>query len=234
MTVFEKVIRHTLSATDRPSDELEGIDQEARRTFTALPAIFHPCPIAESVVDTSSIKVTRLCVNSIYQKCLCVLHRKYITRGRQDSLRICHTSASDLVRRFLDVYKEFEPGRQLETECWFMASITWHDFLLGCMALCLTVCFTRRYSAEPASIAVIDVAGSLHLLQNAKAVCEKRFARSEDTEKVRRLVEATILKFSGQENGCAPATQVLSYSGQNVTVFDQAVRFAGDINPLLG
>lgn len=215
MTVFEKVIRHTLSATDRPSDELEGIDQEVRRTFTALPAIFHPCPITESVVDTPSIKVTRLCVNSIYQKCLCVLHRKYITRGRQDSLRICYTSASDLVTRFLDVYKEFEPGGQLETERWFMGSITWHDFLLGCMALCLTVCFTRRYSAEPASTAVIDVAGSLHLLQNAKAVCEKHFARSKDTEKVRRLVEATILKFSSQENGSAPATQALSYSGQN-------------------
>lgn len=215
MTVFEKVIRHTLSATDRPSDELEGIDQEVRRTFTALPAIFHPRPIAESVVDTPSIKVTRLCVNSIYRKCLCVLHRKYVTRGRQDSLRICYTSASDLVRRFLDVYKEFEPGGQLETERWFMGSITWHDFLLGCMALCLTVCFTTRYSAEPASTALIDVAGSLHLLQNAKAVCEKRFPKSKDTEKVRRLVEATILNFSSQENGSAPATQVMSYSEQN-------------------
>ena len=193
MTVFEKVLRHTLSATDRPHDELEAIDQEIRGTFAELPAVFQPQPMAESIVDSPSVKVTRLCVCFIYQKCLCVLHRKYITRGRQESHRICYTAASDLVRRFLDMYKEFKPGGQLETERWFMGSIKWHDFLLGCMALCLTVCSTRHYTTDSAGTGIVDVVGSLDLLQNAKAVCEKHSARSKDTKKVRRLVEAMIL-----------------------------------------
>ncbi|KAF5989591.1 transcription activator protein acu-15 [Fusarium bulbicola] len=34
-------------------------------------------------------------------------------------------------------YEECKPGGQLETEEWFMKSITWHDFLLGVTTLCL-------------------------------------------------------------------------------------------------
>ena len=226
MTVFEKVIRHTLSTTDRPCDELEAIDQEIRETFAALPAIFQPRPMAESIVDSPSVMVTRLCVNFIYQKCLCVLHRKYITLGRQKSLQTCYTSASDLVRQFLDMYKEFEPGGQLETERWFMGSISWHDFLLGCMALCLTVCSTKQYTAEPAGTAVVDIVGSLDLLQTAKTVCEKHSVKSKDTKKVRRLVEATILEFRSKDHGSAPATQVSFRNGQ-----DQASEAQGHAIP---
>lgn len=214
MAVVEKVIRHTLSASERPNDELEAIDKEIRNTYTDLPAIFQPRPMIDSVFDYSWIKVTRLCVNSIYQKCLCVLHRKYVTHGRQDSLLVCYNAASDIVSRFLDTHKEFEPGGQLETERWFMGSITWHDFLLGCMALCLTVCFARRFALEPASAAVVNLETSLNLLQRAKGVYENFSTRSKDTNKVGRVVEATILKFSGQDGGSALATQVSLQNGQ--------------------
>lgn len=200
MVVFEKIIRHTLSATDRSIDELDVIDQELRGTHAALPVVFQPRPIAESIVESPSVVVTRLCVNFIYQKCLCVLHRKHVARGRQNSVQTCHGSASELVKRFLDIYEEFESGGQLETERWFMGSITWHDFLLGCTALCLTVCSTRHCMADPASVAIVDVVGSLEMLRNVEAIFEKQSAGSRDTRKVQRLVEATVLKFSGQDS----------------------------------
>lgn len=214
MTIFEKIIRHTLSATDPPNGELEVIDQELRRTYASLPLVFQPRPMADSIVDSPSVIVTRLCVYSIYQKCLCVLHRRYVTRGILNSIQVCYSSASNIVRQYLDIYKEFEPGGQLETERWFMGSISWHDFLLGCTVLCLTVCSTRDQAAEPTRTAIIDVAGSMELLQNAKAVCGKQSKKSRDTQKVRRLVEATILKFSIQDNGGIRAPQSLLPRGQ--------------------
>ena len=216
MAVFEKVIRHTLSVIDRPNDELETIEQELRNTYSALPIVFQPRPMTDSVVDSPSVVVTRLCVRSIYQKCLCVLHRKYVARGRQESVQICHDSASDLVRQFLDIYKEFEPGGQLQTERWFMGSITWHDFLLGCTALCLTVCSTEHDAAGPANTAIVDVEGSLELLQKAKAVCEEQSTRSKNTRKVQRLVEATILRCSGHDHRGIPTTQALLHTGQDM------------------
>lgn len=165
-------------------------------------------------MDSPSIIVTRLCVCSIYLKCLCVLHRRYVTRGRRDSIQVCYESATDLVGHLLDVYKEFEPGGQLETQRWFMGSITWHDFLLGCTALCLTVCSTRQFN-----LGVVDVVRSLKLLQSAKTVCEEQSVKSKDTRKVRKLIEATILSFSDQVNGATPVTQVTLCTSEDV-VFD--------------
>ena len=217
MTVFEKVIRHTLSATDPPNGELEMIEQELRSTYAALPGVFQPRSMTDSIVDSPSIIVTRLCVCFIYHKCLCVLHRKYVIRGRQKSIQICQDAASELLRRFLDIYKEFEPGGQLETEQWFTGSITWHDFLLGCTTLCLTLCSKKQDAAEPVNTAIIDVVGSLKLLQRAKAACEKQSTRSRDTRKVQRLAEATILRFSGQELEDVPTTEPLLPDGQDIS-----------------
>ena len=215
MNVFEKVIRHTLSATESPSDELDTIDREIRSTLAALPATLQPRSMADSIVDSPSVKVSRLCIYSIYQKCLCVLHRKYITRGRYSSLLICYDSASEIVRQFVDSHREFEPGGQLETERWLIGSIGWHDFLLGCVALCLTVCSTERYTAEITMNASIDVVGSTDLLRKANAVLEKKSARSKDTRKAQRLVVATISKFSRQDDGTMPANQVPYLNGHN-------------------
>lgn len=214
MIAFEKVIRHTLSVTDRPDDEIDMIDQEIRSVFTALPASLQPRAMTNSVFDSPSVKITRLCVHSIYLKSLCVLHRKYITRGRHHSLQICHASAMDLVREYLDVFNEFEPGGQLETERWFMGSISWHDFLLGCMALCLTMCYTVQHP-ETVATAAIDIVESLNLLRCSKAVHDKKLARNKETSKVRRLHEATIEKFNSQGNGSALVAQLSLPGGQD-------------------
>ena len=201
--VFEKVIRHSLSALTGSSIELEAIDEELHRTQEALPAVFTARPMAESIVDSPSIKVTRLCVNAIYQKCICVLHRKYVMQGRFASEQACHTAASNLVSRFLDVYPEFEPGGQLETERWFMGSLTWNDFLLGCTALCLTVCSTRQYTGY---LAIVDIAASTRLLQEAQLVCEKHSNRSKDTRRVGRVLKATIATFQHHSASQAPSS----------------------------
>lgn len=215
MNVFEKVIRHTLSGTESSSDELDTIDAEIRSTLAALPATLQPRPMADSIVDSPSVKVSRLCVYAIYQKCLCVLHRKYINRGRYSSLLICYHSASEIVRQFVDSHSEFEPGGQLETERWLIGSIGWHDFLLGCVALCLTICSTERYTAEIAMHPSIDVPGSTDLLRKANAVLDKKSARSKDTRMAQRLVVATISKFTRQDNGSISANQVPYLNGHN-------------------
>ncbi|KAF2492517.1 hypothetical protein BU16DRAFT_427943, partial [Lophium mytilinum] len=144
MAVFEKIVRLTQSVGAYTDSEVDAIDAELRVIHTSLPIVFQPRSLAESVADSPSIIVTRLCVEFIYLKCLCVLHRRFVTRGRKESVQTCCTAATDLLRRSLQLRTEFEPGGQLETEKWFMGSITWHDFLLGCMALCLVLCITRQ------------------------------------------------------------------------------------------
>ncbi|KAL9621343.1 MAG: hypothetical protein Q9160_004234 [Pyrenula sp. 1 TL-2023] len=199
MVVFEKILRHSLSVYDQPIEELEMLDQELRNAYEALPPVFKVRPISDSVIDSASVIVTRLCVTFIYQKCLCVLHRKYVPSGRLHSVQTCYHSASDLVARFVDMSKEFEPGGQLESERWFMGSISWHDFLLGCTVLSLMICSTRHWEAGPACTATVDVIASTELLQSAQTLLfQKQSANSKDTRRVARLVEATVTKFSSQ------------------------------------
>jgi hypothetical protein len=216
MAIFEKILRHTLSPLGQSTYELDMIDEELRLTYEHLPAVFHPQFMMDSIVATPSLIVTRLCVNAIYQKCICVLHRKYVTERRLESIQKCYNAATDLVRRFVDVYKEFEPGGQLETERWFRGSITWHDFLLGCTALCLTVCSTRHGIPGRPSITIVDVAASLELLWSAKTVIEQRTPSSKDSRKVRRLIEALIPKFSDQDNEAQHKIQTPISGGQHL------------------
>ncbi|MCJ1444200.1 MAG: hypothetical protein MMC23_004701 [Stictis urceolatum] len=197
MATFEKIIRHTLSTIDRSEEELVAIEQELRNTYEALPRVFQPRLMVDSIVDSPSIVVARLCVGLIYRKSLCVLHRKYILRGRQKSVLAGHEIASELVRQFVDIYKEFEPMGQLYTERWVMTSLSWHDFLLGCTTLCLTICSSGRLTDELTSATLVDIIGSVQLLRKAKAVFEAYPHRSKDTRKVLRLVDAIVFKYGG-------------------------------------
>jgi hypothetical protein len=247
--VFEKVIRHTLSTADvfevAPLDE---IDQELRQTYAALPAVFQSRAMSEPVFDSPSLIVTRLCLNQIYQKCLCVLHRKYVLRGRQTSISVCWNSALNLVRQVLDVHKEFRIGGQLESESWYLGSLTWHDFLLGCTGVCLVICCTtcqqftpwasQKLDPSPSLIfhradgaqnrvedaKMLDFDTSLDLLLQAIAVCDTNSVRSKDTRKVRRLLEATISKLIGHRDGITPTAEpTVSSTEDDVWAFMEQV-----------
>ena len=196
MAVFEKILRHNLITGMDGTNEVDRLDAEIRSVYSALPETLRPRLIADSVVDSPSLIVTRLCVFFLYQKCLCVLHRPYVNRARVHSTQICHDAASNIVLYFLDSYKEFLPGGQMEAERWFMGSITWGDYLFGVMALCLTLC------ASSQSIARLDIQyqESLQLLERARDVCVEQSVRSKDSRRVRKVVDATLLHFGSLQS----------------------------------
>lgn len=199
MTVFEKILRHTLSTATNESIDVDQLDSEIRDVYLALPEVLRPRPMADSVVDSASLTVTRLCVFFIYQKSLCVLHRPYVTRGRGYSIGVCHEAASNILRYFNDTYQEFRLGGQLETERWFMSNITWHDYLLGAVALCLTLCASDQYvPAGP-----VGLTESLQILQRTRDVCGEQSVRSKVSGRVQKVVNATLLRFGSQQHADA-------------------------------
>ncbi|MCJ1458928.1 hypothetical protein MMC28_009304, partial [Mycoblastus sanguinarius] len=196
MTVFEKILRHNMSTGTNESADVDELDTEIRDTYSALPEILRPRPIADSVVDSPSLIVTRLCVSFVYQKCLCVLHRPYVTRGRVYSTQVCCDAASSIVRHLNDTYQEFLPGGQLETERWFMSNITWHDYLLGVIALCLVLCASSK-SIAASNIKTVE---TLQLLRRARDVCVEQSMRSKDSGRVQKVINATLLHFGSLGN----------------------------------
>ncbi len=191
MVVFEKILRHAMSQSTENDLELRRLDDELRKTYAALPEILRPRPMANSVVDASYLKVTRLCVVFIYDKCLCVLHRGYAVKGRPESVQVCYDACTDLLGYFCDAYVEFRLGGQHDTERWFMGSITWADFLLSCMVLCMVFCVVDQQAVP----IVVDDEKVRRLLQRSLSACVEQSARSNDTQRVKRVLEATIARL---------------------------------------
>ena len=196
MAVFEKILRHNLSTGANDSAIVDELDTEIRKVYLAFPENLLPRPMADSVVDSPSLIVTRLCVFFVYQKCLCVLHRPYVTRGRVYSSQICCDAASDIVRCFNDTYEEFLPGGQLETERWFMSNITWHDYLFGVVALCAILCSRSQFTTPPD----VQFAELIQLLQRAQSICVEQSTRSKESGRVQKVVKATLLHYASLES----------------------------------
>jgi hypothetical protein len=203
MVVFEKILRHVLTVRSDmvEIDEVVALEGEIRRVYASLPKVLRRKPMSECVLDPPSIIVTRLCVSLLHNKCLCVLHRLYVTKGRLESIPECYAAASAILHDFLDAEKECRPGGVLEGEQWFMTSITWHDFLLGATSLCMVVCAA---SSQRSGSSCIDISATLALLERAQLVCAERArGKSRDTVKVRAVITATIRQFGTEQAGMA-------------------------------
>ncbi len=209
MAIFDKIMRHTLMtrAGSPGSTESDALDAEIRQVYASLPDILRPRPLSESVVDPPSIIVTRLCVSALYYKCLCVLHRPYVVQHRPESVIACHTASCGLVRDFADVFHEFGPNGQAVTERWFLSSLTWHDFLLGAMALCLVTVVTSQTAAEH----LVDTQEAMDLLKRARDISgEQTNVRGNGTRKVHLLINATIQRLENEGVGSVPTKSAFS------------------------
>ncbi|KAB5550785.1 hypothetical protein GE09DRAFT_149431 [Coniochaeta sp. 2T2.1] len=200
MVVFEKILRHVL--TVRPAivvdGELVALDTELRQVRATLPKILERRPMTECLVEPPELIVTRLCVTFLYSKCICVLHRPYVTRGRAESVTACYAAASAIVQDFVDAQKECKSGGVLEGERWFMTSITWHDFLLGVTSLCMVVCATSQGFASPWA----NGSAMMELLERARLACLAREGgMNKDTARVVSVISATIRQFGVQFAG---------------------------------
>ncbi|KAH8896266.1 hypothetical protein GQ53DRAFT_852327 [Thozetella sp. PMI_491] len=198
MAVFEKILRHVLgnmTNTDSPVyAEVDVLDAELQGVYDALPEILRPRTMAQSIIDSADVIITRLTVSFLYKKCRCVLHRPYVTSFRLPSMKICFDMAVGLVRDFLDAYQECLPGGQLDTQQWFMTSITWHDFLLGVSSLCLALC-----TGSEGQHCLVNRELVMGLLTRAeRALSEQVGHKRKDTARGLSIVRATIRCFGRQ------------------------------------
>jgi hypothetical protein len=192
MTAFSKVCQDALSFREKSKEEIVLLDKEIREMYTTVPEVLRTRPLSESVADSSFLIMTRLYVEFIYLKSLCVLHRKYMTQGNNFSTRCCVEAGTKLVDQFIDVYKEFSPGGQLYTERWMLGNFTMHDFLLGVMVLCLVVHTYQERGSQKSGIDAAKESQVLALLEQSHAICVEKSTASKDVRNVSHAVRITL------------------------------------------
>ena len=230
VAVFEKIVRHAQSMTEESKEELTRLERDLRNIYASLPDVFRPRLMADSIIDSPSLIVTRMCVTFIYHKSLLALHRKYALRGNRNSILNTYKSASELLNDLVETYHEFRPGGQLCTERWFMGGITWHDVLFASASLCFVLCREADRNVHDFNAESIDLAQSLILLRKVTQVMQGEKMRSQDTRKVQRIVKATIDRFNDDVNGEGAALQLSPVLLEGISEVEQGAPYFGSFN----
>lgn len=140
--VFGKVIESLHSVSTCTYEDILALDQTLRETRAEFPPHLRLRSIEDSLVDPAALVMQRFSLSILYHKGQCVLHRKWLTRARENnryahSRRTCVDSSMDLLRHQATLHYESRPGRRLHGMKVFISSLTAHDFLLAAMILCL-------------------------------------------------------------------------------------------------
>lgn len=198
MTSFSKVCRDALSFKEKSEADILQLDIEVREMHTTIPEILRTRPLSDSIADPPFLIMTRLYVDFIHLKSLCVLHRKYMARGNVFSTTSCVEAGTRLVSQFIDMYKEFAPGGQLHTERWMLSNFTMNDFLLGVMVLCLVLHTRWKEGFRDSVIDTTTESKILDLLEQAHVICNEKSTKSRDARRVSHAIRFTLSRINSQ------------------------------------
>lgn len=199
MPNFSKASRDALSFNENSEAEILALDHDIRQMYTTIPDVLRTRPLSESLADEPFLIMTRLYVEFIYLKSICVLHRRYMVRGDAFSTRCCVEAGKQIVGKFIEMYREFSPGGQLCTERWMLSNFTVNDVLLGIMVLCLVLHRRRKTQSgsdvDPTIQYTIDEATEYEivgLLGQAHAILAEKSQASRDVRRVSHAVQLTL------------------------------------------
>jgi hypothetical protein len=218
MIGFSKVCQDALSFKEKSEAEIVQLDNEIREMHTTIPDVLRARPLAESIIDPPFLIMTRLYIDFIHLKSLCVLHRKYMARGNVFSTVSCVEAGTRLVSEFIDMYKEFAPGGQLYLQRWMLGNFTMNDFLLGVMVLCLVVHTRWKRGSQNLAIDTATESRVLVLLEESHAICVEKSSASRDARRVSHAIGLTLHSAKSSKVPNNAASQVVTSSEVQSTV----------------
>ncbi|KAJ9491144.1 hypothetical protein VN97_g2088 [Penicillium thymicola] len=144
MSIFKKIVAHTISLATPSYSRTLTLDAEMRGAYSLLPDSLKRRDTNQSLMDSSEMILNRCNIELLYLKGLVVLHRRYIRYEDQDakfetSRRFCVEAALEILARQVDLHQAFQPGGRLHEDQWMLSSLTIHDFLLAAMVMCLDI-----------------------------------------------------------------------------------------------
>ena len=147
--VFGKIVEAVQTLCPPSYDDIMKLDEDLRRARAEIPPHLTFRALTESTRDPANLIMQRYNLELMYQKALCVLHRKFLGRGREHSRyvysrRTCIDAAMDLLQQQATIHREIGPGGRLRSVKWFVSSLTTHDFLLAAMIVCLDLYITAE------------------------------------------------------------------------------------------
>ncbi|KAK6346123.1 hypothetical protein TWF730_010454 [Orbilia blumenaviensis] len=197
MSVFRRVIGQALALRQPDYEQILKLDKELDEVHGNIsPVLRMDGSIREcSFADASHMILHRMVLELTYHKCVCVLHRMYLTFERDNpkyeySRKRARESALRILDLQSDAYDESQPGGRLWDEKWMVSSLTLHDFLLASMILCLDLSEKKLPDVSRCSYC-------LTALQKSYRIWSEKKHMSRDALHASSILAAMIAKATG-------------------------------------
>ncbi|KFX86531.1 hypothetical protein O988_09521, partial [Pseudogymnoascus sp. VKM F-3808] len=161
--------------------------------------------VEDSVLDPSSLILQRFYIETLYQKIICVLHRRFIARARTNpryaySRRASVDAAMALLRIQATLHREAQPGGRISEVMWRLTSLQKNDFLLGAMIVSLDLNHDTRGSVSGSFWTPAQRADMLSSLEGALAISEAEEASSMEAYKAAKVLRIMVDKLKTQNS----------------------------------
>ncbi|KAI1336761.1 hypothetical protein F5Y15DRAFT_393065 [Xylariaceae sp. FL0016] len=196
--LLRRVIRFSLSIHPPPYEDVLQLSEEIEAYHAQVPAPLQIRPVRSySFTDQTSDIMHRLMLELMYLKSLCVLHRPYLNREKDNPRHdISRNICRDAALKILDLHAEYEEesraGGRLYEDKYMLSALTLHDFLIASMILCLDL--TENFPSSSA-----DRTRKLKALGTSYKMWAERKHNSKDAAHATRVVGAILRKVSMQE-----------------------------------
>ncbi|KAF6819580.1 hypothetical protein CSOJ01_01323 [Colletotrichum sojae] len=218
--ILRRVVRHALSPS--PGDDYSrtcALDSELRRWEADLPSCLAARPIREAgLSEPNHVVMHRVVLELMHGKAVCVLHRRYLRRGRggggndamfEASRRACRAAAL----RVLELHEEFDreasPGGRLYEDRYMLSSLTLHDFMIAAMVICLDL-------NEDGDASDDDYERKMNALRTASRIWSARSDCSRDARHAAAVLRAMLQRLERREQTTVsppPATGLSEMDG---------------------
>ncbi|KAL8689447.1 MAG: hypothetical protein Q9224_004637 [Gallowayella concinna] len=137
---FGKVVESLHSISSCTYDDIMQLDQDLKEARAELPPHLRLRPLDDCMLDPDVIIMQRYFLSILYHKGQCVLHRKFLSRARDNnkyahSRRTCIDSSMELLAHQATLHYESRPNHRLHNVPVLLSSITSNDFLLAATIL---------------------------------------------------------------------------------------------------
>jgi len=247
---FARVVERVSSVTEPPSyEEVMDLDAQLRSARNEIPEHLRSRPLSEAAGDPEVLIMQRYGLELLFLKSLCVLHRRFIARGRESaryaySRKTCVDASMDILAHHITIQQETEPGGRLQTVKWYISSLTNSDFTLAAMIVGLDLhhCAEaeragRKTSQSPGSTPDVWNQGRreemMDALRHAVSVWSKRADESIDAYKAASVLGILIqnLVNQSQPSTYPNFTRYTQRNGNYGILPNNNLRFGEDVAP---
>ncbi|KAK5987658.1 Fusarisetin A cluster transcription factor fsa6-like protein [Cladobotryum mycophilum] len=205
-----------LQATNRvgksiPYDEVIRFDAKLRQIMQELPPHLKLTTL-EGSHDPVTLIVARFNVDILYQKMLCLLHRKYIARARQNprytfSRRSAIEASMQAMDHLAKLHRESQGNGRLRSVSWYVKSVATKEFVLPAMLIVLDLHYDNMSrqpgspSHEGAFLWSKEQRGKMiESLDNARLIWSALAHTSMEAFKAAKIIEIMLEKIKNPAN----------------------------------